>query len=181
MHRRTLSVMAGDKVGHNCHEVFLELSLVASAVAESHILVENHDAAPTRSEHGLHEFVGDSAEPVPVGDHDLFDISADRALQKGDKATPVEVDPRRNILNDFVTGVLVSEQFALPREVFFLRGPSAVNDFGSLPRLCCCFSCSNWDLQDTLDVREAVEPLPTGADSDNSHFLAVCEPAQRVV
>jgi len=65
----------------------------------------------------LDELEGDAAEPVPVGDHKLCDVSADRAVQNGEQTPSVEVDAGRDILNDLVRWVSGLEVGALPLEV----------------------------------------------------------------
>lgn len=82
--------------------------------------VENHEADAGLPEHVLDEVKGDTTEPVSVGDHNLADAPAHRAVQNGDEAPTLEVDTRRDICNDFVLGIETYKGVALADEVGFL-------------------------------------------------------------
>jgi hypothetical protein len=131
----------------------------------------------------LDELEGDAAEPIPVGDHNLFDSPTDRAVQKGEQAPAVEVDPGRDILNDLVLGVARVEVCALALEVGTLLGARDAAVENACSRLCCrFFRGGGGNVQGPLDVGQAVQPLAAGGpDTDAPHPPGVGPAPQRGV
>ena len=117
---------------------------------------------PALGEHVLDELEGDAAEPIPVGNHNLLDSAADRAVQKGEQAPAVEVDAGRNVLNDFVLGIAGAEV-----EVCALLGARDAAVENASSRLCCrILRGGGGHVQGPLDVGQAVQPLAGGGGPD---------------
>ena len=126
----------------------------------------------------LDELEGDAAEPIPVGNHNLLDSAADRAVQKGEQAPAVEVDAGRNVLNDFVLGIAGAEV-----EVCALLGARDAAVENASSRLCCrILRGGGGHVQGPLDVGQAVQPLAGGGpDPDAPHASGVGPAPQRGV
>jgi hypothetical protein len=176
--------VARDKVRDDGHEVFLELGLVGSSV---HVLVANHELAVAHVEHSLDELVGDAAQAIPVGNHDLLDASLDGSLQNGEQPAPVEVEAGRNIFHDLVFGIATYEGFALAFEVFFLLAArdADVDDLRTPVVAATAVALATFGIkpeaQHAADVGETVEVLACGAspDAERADFAGLGPLAQR--
>lgn len=84
--------------------------------------VENHEFCPSFPKDVLQEFGSKAAQPVPVHDHNLRDISSVDLVHQGAQSLALEVEARADVLDDLVVWVLGLEVFNLPDEVLFLAG-----------------------------------------------------------
>lgn len=71
---------------------------------------------------GLEELVAKAHDAVAVGDHNLFDISVEQAVQKGLEAPPTKVEGGADITNRLVIGTRVLEASNLSFKVCSLLG-----------------------------------------------------------
>lgn len=130
----------------------------------------------------LEELEGEPAEPVPVGNHNLLDISPHGPVQNGKKAGSLPVDARGDVLDDFVFGMRGLEGLDLPGEVALLlaardprvadSGPRLLSDAGRFLGPPC---------EDLPEVIGAVEPLTGRPDPDGAYSAEVRVLAERVV
>ena len=161
-----------------------DVGLTASSrLCASLVCVENHEADVGLDEDMLDEVKGDATEAVAVGNHNLFDAAAHRAVQNGEQAPALEVDAGRNIRNDLVLGIETYEVLALEDEVgLLLFGRDAgVDDagFGSL-----LFLAAGRDVADAKvigHVLGVVEAAAAGAEAGDADLALFCEGAEGVV
>lgn len=175
---RTSAVVASDENGDDGEEVVSELTLVAGAAVVT--LVLNHDLTPGTLENVLDELKGEAAEPVPVGYHNLLDISTHRPVQNGEEAWALPVDARGDVADDLVLWVRFLEGGDLSLEVVPLRraGDPRVADPGlvaaragdSLPR---SFGPRMVSAEEALNVGLLVEALAVAAEADDGNLARV--------
>jgi hypothetical protein len=84
------------------------------------MVVENHESNSKRLENPAEEIKSESSETVFVGNHNLFDVSATTAFQKGFKTGAVEVDTGSDVCNDVRFWVSLFEVLDLTFEVVSL-------------------------------------------------------------
>lgn len=143
----------------------------------------NHEFAPGVVEDALDEVEGEATQSIPVTDHNLFDISAHDAVQKGREAGALPVDARADVFDDLVFWILFLEEFDLLDEVLFLlgTGDSRVAHFGSLVALFLCrehFESGD----DVAEVAFFVEAFALHAfEADGANPPVVCPSLQRAV
>ena len=131
------------------------------------------------TQHPFQDIETESRQPVATGNHDFFDSSVDRAVQKGEHARPFPVDSAGNIFDNSASRSLSKHIGPLSFEVIFLfvGRHSDVDDNVcwlrgiSLFRFFCCFGF--WEFKQSMSSRSSdavdfafVSPFPEGPRGD---------------
>lgn len=82
--------------------------------------VENDERCPRSLDNPLDELGAEPRKPVPMGNHNLCDMSFLHVLQKPRERPPFEVDPGRDVFVDFVIGVFFLHRFDLALKIVSL-------------------------------------------------------------
>lgn len=104
------------------------------------IFAENQEPRASLLEDGFEQLDAEPCKSVAVHNHNFFEFSREREFQKGLHSLPLEVDPRADVGDDSVMGVMGAQILDLSLQVFFLMRAADTRICNLLPLRGDCFA-----------------------------------------